>query len=537
MTANFPLSLLFMSQTYTDRRQLLRLAAATATTLWLPRSAWSQARLTQDPFALGVASGAPTPDGVVLWTRLQFSLPQRDEFTLRWEVAHDEGFTRIARSGQVLAVPALGHAVHAEVAGLEPDRWYFYRFMLGDAVSPVGRTRTFPRPEDLPARLRLGYASCQRWEHGYYAAWRQMRAEQLDAVMFLGDYIYEYPGAKNAVRPVKGAWVLTLDDYRARYALHRSDADLRAMHAACPWLLTWDDHEVQNDYAGLHEGTGVPLLGTVEDFPARRAAAYQAWYEHMPVRASALRQGLDGMARGAEMRIYQQQSFGRLASLYLLDGRQYRDRQACLKDGKPGSNLVDPAKCPEWSDPRRSYLGMAQEQWLDGALAKSGGRWNVIGQQTLFGLRDGLPGPGQRLWNDGWDGYAPARARLTGALQRHAVSNPVLLGGDVHENWVGHVKADYADAGSATVGVEFCGTSISSRASDTAVEKTPERLAENPHFIFGDAQYRGYGVAEFTPGRLSTTLRAVRDVTQPDSEVFTLARFEVAEGRPKIERA
>ncbi len=525
-----------MPQDITDRRQLLRLAAATASTLWLPRSAWSLARLQQDPFALGVASGAPTHDGVVLWTRLHFDLPQRAEFTLRWEVAHDEGFTRIARSGQVQAVPALGHAVHAEVAGLEPDRWYFYRFMLGDAVSPVGRTRTFPRPEAQPARLRLGYASCQRWEHGYYAAWRHMRAEQLDAVMFLGDYIYEYPGAQQAVRAVTGGWVRTLDEYRARYALHRSDADLQAMHAACPWLPTWDDHEVQNDYAALHEGTGVPLLGTVDDFPARRAAAYQAWYENMPVRAAMLTQGLVGLARGAETRIYQQVPFGRLAALHLLDGRQYRDRQPCLKDGQPGGRLVDPAKCQGWADPQRSYLGAAQEQWLDGALARSGGRWNVIGQQTLFGPRDALPGPGQRLWNDGWDAYAGNRKRVTDALQRHTVSNPVLLGGDVHENWVGHVKADYADTSSPTVGVEFCGTSISSRASASAVEKTPERLAENPHFVFGDAQYRGYGVAEFTPGRLTTTLRAVQDATRADSDAFTLARFEVAAGRPRIER-
>lgn len=519
-----------------DRRQLLRLAAATATTLWLPRSAWSLGRLQHDPFALGVASGAPAPDSVVLWTRLQFPEPQAGEFTLRWEVAHDEHFRRIVRSGQVQAVPALGHAVHAEVGGLAPDRWYFYRFMLGDAVSPVGRTRTFPADDALPARLRLAYASCQRWEHGYYAAWRHLLGEQPDAVMFLGDYIYEYPGALKAVRAVTGGWVRTLDDYRARYALHKSDADLRAMHAACPWLLTWDDHEVQNDYAALHEGTGVPLVGTVEDFAARRAAAYQAWYEHMPVRASVLTQGLAGMARGAELRIYQQLRYGRLATLYLLDGRQYRDRQPCLKDGKPGGVLVNPASCPEWAEVQRSYLGAAQEQWLDGALAASAGRWNVIGQQTLFGARDAQPGPGQRFWNDGWDGYAGARRRLTDALQRHRVANPVLLGGDVHEHWVGHVKADYADAGSATVGVEFCGTSITSRASDSGIARAAERLAENPHFVFGEARYRGYGLADFTPQRLSTTLRAVQDATRADSEVFTLARFEVAEGRPQLER-
>ena len=523
-----------MSPVPADRRQLLRLAAATATTLWLPRSAWSLGRLRHDPFALGVASGAPTPDGVVLWTRLLFPAPQAAEFTLRWEVAHDEGFTRIARSGQVQALPALGHAVHAEVAGLAPDRWYFYRFMLGDAASATGRTRTLPPPDAEAARLRLGYASCQRWEHGYYAAWRHLRADEPDLVLFLGDYIYEYPGAMHAVRAVTGGWVRTLDDYRARYALHRSDADLQAMHAACPWLLTWDDHEVQNDYAGLHAGTGIPLPGVAEDFPARRAAAYQAWYEHMPVRSTVLTQGLAGLAQGAGLRIHQQLSWGRLATVFMLDGRQYRDRQPCLPEGRPGGRLVDPSRCPEWAESQRSYLGAAQEEWLDHALAGSGGRWNVLGQQTLFGPRDAQPGPGARHWNDGWDAYAGARTRLTDALQRHRVSNPVLLGGDVHEHWVGHVRADYADPRSANVGVEFCGTSISSRAN--GADRVAERLAENPHFVFAEGQYRGYGLAEFTPRRLHTTLRAVHDATRADSGAFTLAHFEVAHGRAQLER-
>ncbi|MEA3395388.1 MAG: alkaline phosphatase D family protein, partial [Pseudomonadota bacterium] len=194
-----------------------------------------------------------------------------------------------------------------------------------------------------------------------------------------------------------------------------------------------------------------------------------------------------------------------------------------------------PAHCADWGDPQRSYLGREQELWLNDALARSGGRWNVIGQQTLLGMRDARPGPGQRLWNDGWDGYAAARTRLTDTLRHKHVANPVVLGGDVHENWVGHIKADYADAASPSVGVEFCGTSITSRAGGVA--QVAERLAENPHFVFANAQYRGYGVVEFTPAQLSTTLRAVEDVTNPASGVKTLARFAVASGRPVIERA
>jgi alkaline phosphatase D len=525
-----------------DRRRLLQLAGAAATTLWLPRSAWSQPRLSGDPFTLGVASGSPTHDSVVLWTRLAPAGPGdasvgHGAVTVHWEVAHDEGFTRLVQSGQAQALAELAHSVHVEVAGLAPDRWYFYRFMLGDACSPAGRTRTFPAPDAIVARLRLAYASCQRWEHGYFSAYRHMREENLDAVLFVGDYIYEYPGAAHAVRVPPGGWLLTLDDYRRRYALYKGEADLQAMHAACPWLVTWDDHEVQNDYAGEQAGYSSRRdPSTADHFAARRAAAYQAYYEHMPMRASVLTRGMAGLlhrAPGAEMRIYNRVQYGRLASLYLLDARQYKDPQACTRDGLLGSSMVDPASCPSWNDPGRSLLGMAQERWLDQEFARAGRAWNVLGQQTLFGQRDFRPGPGQTLWNDGWDGYPAARMRLTDSLRRHAVANAVLLGGDVHENWVGHVKADYADAASPAVGVEFCGTSITSRSDGNA--RTAGRLAENPHFVFADAQRRGYGVAEFTPRQLTTTLRVVDDVTRRDTAIATLATFAVHAGRPVVE--
>ncbi len=517
-----------------DRRRLLRLAAACAGTLWLPRSAWSQQRFSASPFELGVASGSPAHDSVVLWTRLiapgWFQSLGAAPVTVRWELAHDEQFTRIAQRGQSQAVPELAHSVHVEAAGLEPDRWYFYRFMAGDAVSPTGRTRTFPAPDAPAQKLRLAYASCQRWEHGYYGAYRHMREENLDAVMFLGDYIYEYPIAANPVRLHGGGWAVTLDDYRRRHALHKSDTDLQAMHASCPWLMTWDDHEVQNNYAGLTEGENGP---TVESFATRRAAAYQAYYEHMPLRAAVLTRALAGLAAGAEFRLHSQQRFGRLANLVLLDTRQYRDPQLLCGGGR--SSLVDPADCTAWSDPARSLLGGAQERWLDSVLAQSREGWTVLGQQSLFGQRDARPGPGQLLWNDGWDGYGPARRRLTDALQGHRSANPVLLGGDVHENWVGRVLADYGRADSPSVGVEFCGTSISSRSSGGP--KVAERLAENPHYTFGDANHRGYGVAEFVPGRLTTTLRVVDDAARKDAAIRTLARFVVTSGRAQVERA
>ncbi|MBK9238489.1 MAG: alkaline phosphatase D family protein [Rhodoferax sp.] len=533
-----------MTHRLTDRRQMLSLVFAGLGGLWLPPGSQAQPRWQHNPFGLGVASGSPTHDSVVLWTRLHLEGQggggvASGPVAVRWELAHDEKFMRPVQSAQVLAQPELAHSVHVEVRGLEPDRWYFYRFMSGDAISAVGRTRTFPQPGAAAARLRLAYASCQKWEDGYFSAWRHMRAEHLDAVMFLGDYIYEYPGKTSRLRTPGGGWVITLDDYRRRYALYKGDADLQAMHAHCPWLMTWDDHEVQNDYAGKQAGdSGLFDPASPSDFLARRAAAYQAYYEHMPIRASALTRALAGLGEGAELRIYRSVPFGRLANLYLLDARQYKDRQVCTKDGRRGSGTVNPRHCPQWNDPKRSMLGQAQEQWLEQELGQQGAAgvtWNVLGQQTLLGQRDFRPGPEQFLWNDGWDGYAGARQRLTDTLQRQAASNPVFLGGDVHEHWVGHVKADYASTNSANVGVEFCGTSITSRSGGNG--KLAERLAENPHFVFAECERKGYGVAEFTPARLTTTLRVLEDVARPDSGIETLAQFAVQSGRSVIERA
>ncbi len=528
-----------------QRRNLLKFVAASAATLWLPHSAWSQPKFNSDPFTLGVASGSPTHDSVVLWTRLVSTIVLgKEAIAVQWQVAHDDKFARIAQSGQTQATPELAHSVHVEVSGLEADRWYFYRFIAGDAVSTVGRTRTFPARDAKVNRLRLAYASCQRWEHGYYSAYRHMLGENLDAVMFLGDYIYEYPGAVNAVRTPPatsaGGWVTTLDDYRQRYALHKGDADLQAMHAACPWLVTWDDHEVQNDYAGLQAGyTNALEPVSSGNFAVRRAAAYQAFYEHMPVRASVLTQAFQGLAAGAEMRIYSRVNYGQLATFYMLDARQYKDPQPCTKDGRLGSGTFDPATCAEWPAPARTMLGAGQEAWLSGQFntaRKDASHWNVLGQQSLFGQRDFAKGPEQLMWNDGWDGYPAARTRLTDSLRKNEVVNAVLLGGDVHENWVGQVKADYANAMSENIGVEFCGTSITSRSSNAARSRVDEWLGENSHFVFADNKAKGYGVCEFTPGKLTTTLRAVDDVTRKDAKIETLASFSVQAGRAVVER-
>jgi alkaline phosphatase D len=527
---------------HTSRRQLLALSAAAAQSLWMPRSAWSQPRLPRNPFGLGVASGSATAEGVVLWTRLlsidragPSPLP-RTPITVRWELAHDDGFQKIVRQGQTEALPQLGHSVHVELDGLEPARWYHYRFLVGGAgtawVSPSGRTRTLPAPDAVSTGLRLVYASCQRWEHGHYAAWTHAAAEAPDAIVFLGDYIYEYPGAVNAVRKHNDGWALTLDDYRRRYALYRSDPALQAAHQACPWFVVWDDHEVQNDYAGLSAGDAGP---EVAEFAARRAAAYQAFYEHMPLRSSVLTRALEGLTQGADLRLHGHVSLGRLGSLTLLDTRQHKSPQACTRNGQRGASTVIPRRCKAWRDPDRSMLGQAQEAWLDRVMQRTPREaWNLFAQPTLFGQRNLRTAPDQMFSNDGWDGYEPARDRLLAGLQRHRVANPVMLGGDVHQNWVGHIKSDYDRPRSANVGVEFCGTAISSRSGGNS--HTQQRLADNPHFVFADAELKGYGVVDLQARRLTTTLRVVDDVTRADSPASTLAQFVVHAGKPQIER-
>ncbi|MBL8377835.1 MAG: alkaline phosphatase D family protein [Burkholderiales bacterium] len=522
------------------RRAFMTLTAAVAASGMAACTAGNSPRGTRlpfSPFGLGVASGSPAPDGFVLWTRLVapgnapltgFVGPTR-AVEVAWEVADDEAFARVVQRGVAIAPPELAHAVHVQVRGLTPERPYFYRFISGDAASPVGRTRTLPPPDAAIARLRLAYASCQRFEHGFFSAYRHMRDDAPDCVLFLGDYIYEYPGAQNAVRNVDGVWTMTLDDYRRRYAIYKGDADLKAMHAAAPWIITWDDHEVQNDYAGTREGNAGPVA---DDFVARRAAAYQAWFEHLPVPPAALKHAAAGLMQGEELRVYGHFRVGRLADIALLDTRQYRDPQACSKSGRTLTATAEPAACAEWNDPARSLLGIEQERWLERVYGASSARWNVLAQQCMFGERNLSPGRTRTLLRDPWDGYPAARRRVTDAWQRHRVANPVVLGGDAHENWVGQVKADYADPSSRDVGVEFCGTSISSREFDR--RQTKAQLAANPHFIFADSARRGYGLAEFTRDRLNVQLRVVDDVARRDTGVSTLARFEVEAGRSRV---
>ena len=507
----------------TDRRAFLQALAAAAVSPALRARAQGAPRFARDPFGLGVASGYPHPGGMVIWTRLIGVDPVA--VPVRWEIAANQSMRKIVAAGGTMADPLWAHSVRIEPKGLEPGRWYWYRFMAGDATSPTGATRTAPRPDEAVDSLRFAVASCQQYEQGWYAAHRHIAADAPDLVAFLGDYIYESSWGKDHVRKHDAGEPYTLEDYRARYALYKSDPDLQAAHAACPWIATWDDHEVDNDYADNRPEDGMPP----EQFLARRAAAYQAYYEHMPLPERM-------QPRGPDMRIYTQLGWGRLGRFFVLDDRQYRTWQACVRRNRSGgSNTVDVENCRSLDDPERSMLGRAQERWLEKALAESGARWNVLAQQTRMARFDQKPGPGRRAWTDGWDGYPAARQRLLDHLAERRIANPVVIGGDVHNFQVADLKLDFDDPGSPVAASEFVGTSITSQG--WAQERLEKFLPDNPHMKYLESRYRGYLRMEVTADALRAEMRAMDTVKEPGAACRTIATFAVENGKPGPVRA
>ena len=503
--------------------------AALAMTLPLTsRGVLANPGFTKYPFSLGVASGEPSPDGVVLWTRLApepldgGGMPMQP-VSVEWEVAADEEMKAVKRKGTTLARPELGHAVHVEVQGLEPGRWYWYRFSSGSVASPIGRTRTAPAANATVERLRFAFASCQHYEKGHYTAHRHLAGEDLELVVFLGDYIYENKAKDGRPRMHDGPEVETLEEYRNRYALYKLDPDLQAAHAAFPWVVTSDDHEVVNDYAGdvdrKHE---TPR----DEFLRRRAASYQAYYEHMPLRRSA-------KPSGPNMALYRRLAFGGLAEFNLLDTRQYRTIQPCgeYKDYK------NAARCPQALDPSATMLGAVQERWLLEGLGRSRARWNVIAQQVPMMQRI-KPRDGEPLFNmDKWDGYPLARKTLLDYFANERPSNPVVLSGDVHANWVGDLLADFDNPGSAIVGAEFVGTSISSGGDGADTTSRGLGIVDaNAHLKFYNKQ-RGYVRCTVTPDRWRADCRVVPFVTRPGAPISTRASFVVENGVPGVKSA
>ena len=511
-----------------SRRELLRLAwtlgaAAVARPVTGQTNVAPGLRFDADPFSLGVASGDPLPDAVVLWTRLA---PKPLEgggmpmvtVPVAWEIARDDRFASVVRQGEALARPELGHSVHVDVTGLEPGRDYWYRFRAGGAESGTGRTKTAP-PAGAPVdALRFGVCGCSHYETGYFTAYRRIADEAFDFVFHTGDYIYEYraDGGRNPgrVRQHHGDEIYTLVDYRNRYGQYKSDPDLMAAHASAPFVVTWDDHETENNYAGDADENGTPP----EIFLLRRAAAYQAYYEHMPLRLSS-------WPSGPHMRIYRRLHFGDLLDFSVLDTRQWRSDQGC-GDG-PRTN------CAAAADPARTMLGAEQERWLFENLAGVRGRWTLIGQQVLSFARDFVDvNPQGRFSMDAWDGYPAARQRLYARLKETRAPNPIVLSGDVHVHYGADLKLDFTDPRSETIGVEFTNTAISAGGDGAEVAPVWEKLRPaNPHIRFHSAR-RGYIACTASPARMQADFKVLDAVTVRDAPLRLAGSLVVEAGVP-----
>ena len=479
------------------------------------------------PFALGVASGQPRPDSVVLWTRLVFSeadaAHQARPQTVRCEVFADEALRQPVRDWQIETDARRGHSVHLIATGLQPGRHYWYRFTCGSAQSPVGRTRTSPAEGERVGRLRIAQASCQHFEQGYYVAHREMAERDLDFVLFLGDYIYESSNPKYLIRAHQGGEPRTLEEYRQRHAQYKGDADLRACHAAHPWVMTWDDHEVENDYANDQDRHySEPAV-----FLRRRAAAYQAYFEHMPLRI-----GPDPQAPH-RMRIHERMVWGQLAEFWTLDCRQYRDPQACPDPKRGGARVI--VGCESLQDARRSMLGAAQEAWLMQGLKASERRWKLLAQSTQMSSAGMATPLGRSVFNDGWDGYPLARERLLSGIAEARLQDVLVLGGDVHMNVVAQLRVRPNDEQSPVVASEIVTTSISSRGLSAALLAMIR--ANNPDIRHARSDERGYTWLDIRPEGTSVTFRATPFPVQADSVLRDQARFEILAGQAGVQTA
>jgi alkaline phosphatase D len=479
----------------------------------------------EDPFRIGIASGDPDPSGFVIWTRL-IPRPLEPEggmsgarVAVRWEVAEDDKFSRVVKRGTATATPELAYTVHVNVGGLRPDRWYFYRFMSGDAVSAVGRGRTTPSG-NAATPLRFAFASCQHYEQGLYTAYQHMAKEDLDLVAHLGDYIYENPTIANRVRAHGGPLLMQLDDYRRRYALYKSDEHLQAAHAIAPWIVTWDDHEVANNYASLVNGD---TTVTRDMMHQRRAAAYQAWWEHQPIRLSQSRDwmNLDITRRG---------QWGSVAQFSVIDTRQYRSDQACGDGTKP-------VPCGEWADASRTLMGERQEKWLLDGLASSKPKWQVIANQIMVAPYDSLAGDGQRVSMDQWSGYPVARDRLLGEIAKRAPNRTVVLTGDIHSSWVNELKSSFSSPDAPIIGAEFVGSSISSGGDGSDRNLAAEPVAvDNRHLKWQNGR-RGYVSCVVTPEEWRAEYRTVDFVTKPDAPLATPTKWVIRNGVAGVNQA
>lgn len=508
-----------------DRRSFLMAGGSLAILPWASQIARGVLRSRiawgSDPFSLGVASGDPAASSVVLWTRLapdpvRADVTPREPIEVTWEVCRDDSMQNVIQSGRAIATPELGHSVHVTVDGLEPDRWYWFRFHSGDATSPIGRTRTMPSMDQSVDRLRFAFASCQHYEAGHYTAYRHMVDEGFDLILHLGDYIYEGPAGRDKFRTHNSPEIVSLDDYRNRYGLYKSDEHLANAHRHAPWLVVWDDHEFDNNYANL---TSEELFVDPRDFALRRAAAYQAYYENMPLRENTI-------PKGPDMRLYRDVNFGSLAKFAMLDTRQYRSDQP---NGDGLKKLSGAAL-----HPKAQMLGEQQESWLMASLRNSSTAWNILGQQVMMARVDRVPGEEQLFSMDQWSGYDVPRRRLLQSISALSTANTVVLTGDIHSNWANELKVDCDDPKSPSVATEFVGTSISSGGNGSETVREQDRMmSENPFVKFHNSE-RGYVAVEVTANQCLASFQTVPYVDRPDAPLNTRAKFVVERGQPVL---
>ncbi len=513
-----------------SRRTLLRTGGSAAAGLFLIGSTAPRAKAVPPfagaPFSLGVASGEPTPDGVVLWTRLApdplHGGGVKDEvYGVRYEVARDEGFGEIVKRGAIEAVPEEAHSVHAEIHGLEPSTDYWYRFKWGTEESRKGRTRTAPAAGTSTDTLTFAFASCQNYSHGRYPVHADLAVqEDIELVVWLGDYIYEGAGlAEDRVRDhAPAAELFSLADYRTRHAQYKTDENLQDSHAAHPWLVTWDDHEFKDNYANLFFKPGTT---PVEEVIARRAAAYQAFWEHQPLSRSLKPVGKD-------LRLYRRARWGDLATFHVLDARQYRDKQM---DGQCGDAVRDPAGyCPVQFDGRRTILGDEQRGWLEEGLA--GGPadgWNILANQVGFAPQDDalMRLDRRRFFVDPWDGYVADRRRLIKFLDDRQIRNMVVITGDKHQHSVRNVPVDDRFFAAPWATTEFVGTSISSRSEGRDLTGDPN----NPHILFENFDH-GYVRVRLDRELWETSFRVVDTVDSDEANASWLPSWGVTRTTP-----
>ena len=510
-----------------SRREALRWVAAPLLAA-LPRSRGSGVAaispgFENDPFQLGGAAGYPVADGVVLWTRLApfpFEPEGVDPVPLHvhWRVASDERMQRTVASGVAIARPELAHSVHVEVFQLQPRTDYFYQFTCGGYESAVGHTRTTPLPGATPG-ARFALASCQSYTDGYFTAYRDMAAHDLDFILHVGDYVYE-SAYNDAIRRIPVTEARDLHGYRALHAQYKLDPDLRRAHAHCPWFVTWDDHEVANDWGGDY-GPASPG----GDWMARKAAASQAYYEHMPLRLSA-------RPAYGELRLYGRALFGDLLEINLFDVRQYRDLPACLDDKRQARRWVSPSTCPGIVDKRRTLLGAEQEKGLLRGLGLQRCRWTVLAQHGVFAPLDMLEEDGLQLSQDGWDGYFATRQRILDVLRERAIPNAISLGGDIHSFYAGHVTAEPLNAASSPVLTEIVTTSVTASGGGEERYQSGQRLLrQQPFASYWDNRWHGYVLNEVSQQGWQADLRKVDSVRIPNSSISLLDRLEVMAGR------